>query len=278
MSRPSKWKEVEAAADRSGLIPWGSRPERVVGSRTLIAEPEAELVETEDGPALRRGDEQEIRGEGAAGDLLGDFLRLDGESPEAYLGYCRRFGMLRLCEHGMPHLHGPGACPALPEEPLGYWQYWSKRLRALLAVAARIYEGEPGRPGDWELLADDWSGVELGWDVGEDVRTDRMALGARLDDLLTVTGATLSVVWAPDGERPDLEIAGYGLFQNLARELVLTVSKVDGLAVCDGCGNPYSPTRKPRPDRRNFCPGCRRKGVPARLRKRDEYRRKRQES
>ncbi len=50
------------------------------------------------------------------------------------------------------------------------------------------------------------------------------------------------------------------------------------VALCDGCGQPYMPSRKPRADRRNFCQACRSSSLPARLRKRDQLARRRQQA
>lgn len=275
MDRPSKWKELEGAAHQAGMKEWSEPFDRAVAGRTLRAEPDVELVETEEGPALVRGDEYELRGALGEQDLLGRFVRLAGEEAEAYVRYARRFGLLDLCKHALPHLHpSDGACVRLEHEPLRWWRLWSERARATLAVATKLHQGEPGRDGDWSILtAEEWPGREIGLfarnvELGKDLATDREALGHKLDDWLQVAGARVAAAWHPEEERPFLELGGHGLFENVARELVLTVSKLDGLAVCDGCGNPYSPERKPRPDRNNYCERCRDAGVPARNRMR----------
>lgn len=287
MSRPTTTKEIEGAAHHAGMKEWSASFDRAVAGRTLQAEPEAELVDTEAGaPALIRGGEYEIREASGQEDLLGRFVRLTEKDAEAYVRYAREFGLLDLCEHALFHMHpSDGACARLDREPVPWWRLWSKRARATLAVATNLHQGKPGRESDWSLLAaDEWPGRELGlWflaegsvELGSDLATDREALGVKLDDWLRVAGARVAVGWDPEEARPFLDLGGTGLFQNVARELVLTVSKLDGLAVCDGCGNPYSPERKPRADRHNYCEPCREAGVPGRHRQR--RRRRAQES
>jgi len=55
----------------------------------------------------------------------------------------------------------------------------------------------------------------------------------------------------------------------------LPVDVSDDLAVCSSCGMLYSPTRRPNPDRRNYCPKCKEDKVPQRDASRDYYDRKR---
>lgn len=266
MNRPSKWGEIRNTAHQSGVKAWGESFDRKVAERTLHPAPDAELVETESGMALAAPPAPQIREGAAVDDLLGRFARLAGQPESEYLAFARRYGLLKLCEHGLPSQHPPGyeaPCTAVQEEPLRWWRRWSERARAALAVATKVHNGETGRAGDWaQLPAGDR------WPVGEELEADRYALGEEVDNWLTVTGARLRVLWEPDEERPTLEVGGFGLFQNLARELALTVAKMDGLTVCDGCGTPYNPERKPREDRNNYCPPCREAGVPARIRKR----------
>lgn len=47
------------------------------------------------------------------------------------------------------------------------------------------------------------------------------------------------------------------------------------IAFCDGCHQPYIPSRRPRAGRRHFCESCRHSPLPAGLRKRDQLARQR---
>jgi hypothetical protein len=53
---------------------------------------------------------------------------------------------------------------------------------------------------------------------------------------------------------------GYGpegfLFPTLAMQLAAAIASPLGLFVCDECGLPYAPRRRPRPDRRHYCAAC----------------------
>jgi hypothetical protein len=51
----------------------------------------------------------------------------------------------------------------------------------------------------------------------------------------------------------------------LGIELAAALTSPFGLWSCDGCPYPYTPTRRPRHDRRRFCPACSHARAPARL-------------
>lgn len=281
----TKWGSLRNDALHAEMVEWGESWDRTAASRILHPVPDAELVETDRGLALKRPLAPEVWEDADPDDLLGCFCRLSDAEPGEILDYARRYGLLRLCEkHGYSVEHPIYATdggerescwPPVEAEPLSAWREWSRRARATLAIAARLHRDDPkpGREDDWAVL-----GAWGRWDVGEDVSVDRRMLGRAVDDWLRNTRARPRVRWNPEAERPSVEIASFGLFQNLARDLALTVARRDGLAVCDGCGNPYTPSRKPRKDRRNFCKPCRDDGVPARLRMRDRRRRERGET
>ena len=68
---------------------------------------------------------------------------------------------------------------------------------------------------------------------------------------------------------------GTRLFGTLACQLLFTITRVTGVAVCSACAAIYIPTRRPRPDQRRYCQSCRDGGVPQRDAQRDRQRRRR---
>jgi hypothetical protein len=126
-------------------------------------------------------------------DLLTRFIGL-ADAPDRAIGeYARRFGVLGICEHGIPcGTHGGTGvhhCSRLvdhdwdrldadPEayfdewvshpgskdswDPIAGWRHYARQARAALAIAARVQVGQPGREEDWRTI------YEWGWDENED--------------------------------------------------------------------------------------------------------------
>lgn len=233
------------------------------------------------------------------------FSRLADAPEEAFRRFALTWGMLGICEHDLPACHNPPAhlgawslrwsfdwvtaptgCLALPYEPLAVWREFAEEARALLAIAARLHKGERGRNADWQIamrrfrpweersgrsisdLLHDWKGYE---------KREWFVLGRLLEAWLSLGGVRAGVWWNVTVEKMELELGisqafhthqGSGIFTAIARELAYTCAKIGGLALCVGCGRDYSPTRKPRGDRLNFCQRCNESGVPAKLAKR----------
>jgi hypothetical protein len=198
-------------------------------------------------------------------------------------------------------------------EPLDAWIWWARCARDLLGSAADLHQGRATHAADWpDVLSGppkrlapgsnkDWRPVDgarqsLGSSTrtkGRKARRNELESGAAWA-VLAITlqawtewaGLTLALrPLASGGVGAEFRSADYllprgnssfvpGIFPFLAREIVTTALKYDGLAFCDGCGGAYSPSRRPRADRRHFCEACREAGIPARLRKRDERARK----
>lgn len=63
--------------------------------------------------------------------------------------------------------------------------------------------------------------------------------------------------------RPEIRSSSQSLLSQLALQLCLRLAKVDRFLVCVHCQKPYSPVvRAPKFGQRNFCPECRRAGIP----------------
>ena len=100
--------------------------------------------------------------------LLWQFVALATVSDHDVLAYARRWGVLLICEHGLPgHV---GNCEllgyarefrgkelirdhfhpwAMVCEPIATWRFYAVQARAILTVAARLHEGRVPTPDEW---------------------------------------------------------------------------------------------------------------------------------
>jgi hypothetical protein len=207
--------------------------------------------------------------------LLEDFVRLADAPPERIERYARRWGVLSICQHGLLS-HGPDAgpadqtglgneCrplgwPAAPREPLEAWRHCARALQAILSLAARLGRGELGRPEDWQALFPAEPTVPW-W--RRSVSSEKSFLA------LTFTTQFLDVaqvrpVWLWSEKTPGIRLRSNGLYGALIMQVLLAISRTEGLAVCSGCGFPYAPSRQPRGDQRCYCGDCRRRKIPLR--------------
>lgn len=245
--------------------------------------------------------------------ILSRFVDLADAADAQILSFARRWGVMELCEHGLPAAHSrPALAPSIMHrvtwcerlghdpgkerqdywEPLSAWRQFSREGKALLTLAAHLQSGTPSRPEDWRVALGwertdggisppayppDWKGRE--WHIEQRVNT-WMAWGA--------SGLSFHWrrSWPPKDERattrpresrlvPEVTVGGGGLFGALAAQLMFAVARSDGLAFCSGCTTPFFPTRKPSSGERRYCDDCRTEGVPQRDATRDYSNRQR---
>ena len=236
-------------------------------------------------------DSEPIRSERS---LLDGFLDLAESSPEAILKYARQFGVLELCEHDLPRAHNPPtayegagiavqclsrnwAGPMDYWEPLEIWRLFAKQMRAILNVAANIYQQKPGRLEDWTVIYSVPCKPEkiellLHWHERQAplwLEFEKHRLAKAWNWLLHLGNVRPCLSWT--SEVVAWEFGGKGLFGNLAIQLVLAASRTEGLAKCSTCPNTYIPKYRPAYNRSNYCPNCREKGMPQRKASRTYY-------
>lgn len=216
--------------------------------------------------------------------MLDGFRRLGNAAPEKILAYAGRWGVLGICEHGLPASHRPLRLtdPAMPTceplhlpagdydehyDPLSGWHFLASATQALLNIAARLHNGNVGQAEDWRAVYANSPAMPGGWPDFWDRRprsrdVDIMELCNRVDDWLEMGNVrpTLSrLAWLDKGA-PELEFGSTwrdgALFGALALQLALAIGRVDGLAVCTACRVTYIPRRRCNPSRHNFCPEC----------------------
>ena len=213
--------------------------------------------------------------------LLGAFIGLAGASDEGILKFAKCWAPLGLCDHDLVLGHDdvrtwPGWTQAPDEtcnwrwketrriwEPTSAWRLWATRARATLNVAAQLYKGAIAPEHEWRMasgVGHRHSGrrkltmpetISEGWDFLE-----------RYMQAWIYLGGIAPMFRANDGKPQILLGTSLGLFGPISLRLLLAISRVDGLAICAGCGEGYVPHKQPQGMRRNFCEDCRDRGVP----------------
>lgn len=222
--------------------------------------------------------------------LLEEFVRLADRPAEAVLSYARRWGVLGICEHGLPLSHNPPPTPLGPgsfpmtwcrplaaesgvfREPLDAWWRYSRQYRAVLNLAACLHDGRLGQPEDWKVLfykeseerAVPWwrRRMDAEWSV----------LSFVVNEWLDIARVRIRHVF--ERGKHDLPMSGMALFGALALQLLLAATRTDGLAICSACGLSYRPSRQPTTNRRRYCAECRERGASLRDAAADYRRRK----
>lgn len=211
--------------------------------------------------------------------LLDAFIKLDGATPEAYLKFARQYGVLLLCEHGVPTGHNPEAfqragCSPTGLEPVSVWRHFARHIKATLSIAGSLHRKEIGSAEDWATIFEENPDVTKPipwWERSPEA--DKLALTDIVQEYLELGNVSPRFWWIND--IPTITLDGPGVLGTLAVQLAFAVSASAGLAVCGHCGQPYFPERKPAIGRRNYCQECRDRGEPQRAASRDWQRGKR---
>jgi hypothetical protein len=207
------------------------------------------------------------------------------KDPLAVLEFARRYGVLHLCEHGLPASHNPGllrfsrnqfpACkprgwdgltpPPRGSEPISEWLALSQRARGILSVADKLRTGRPGAQDGWEDAYASTGGFFLEV-AGKTVEGDWFALCHLVNEWIQI-GQFIPKVFHRNG-RIVVRFRCWSrfgqLFGALGMQLMLALIRAPGVAVCSNCGGLYRPDRTPAPFRANFCGSCGRPAAVAR--------------
>jgi hypothetical protein len=251
--------------------------------------------------------------------MLSEFVSLSAlsetEFPRQVLAYARRWGVLEICDHGLPRSHTSGCRPReaeVPEppdgemagdwmvfrEPLLAWRVFANEAATILSLRDELRAGKTGSPEELQVLGrtldrsglparDDWT---IGYleqrraDADERSLQDRPARADALRSLLAVAlnrwqrlgDVRPQLIWRRGRQSPEEQVVGSGLFGALARALLQATVRQHGLAVCSSCGREYVPRRQPSPKRRRYCPTCTADGAPRRDADRDFKQRRNQ--
>lgn len=226
--------------------------------------------------------------------LLADFLDLDGADDDAYLSFARRWGPLGICKHGLFPAHAPGQSRCRAYEAAGLtfelvdaWRLWVTRANALLVVGGDVRAGKPGQPEHWRRVAalPPWQPEPSpGWEDEchehasqlarwkNDGAARAVALGRdRLTDVLQAwtRAGGVETVLAWTGGRPVLRTESAYVTGLIGIQLMVTITRTDGITSCAGCGHPCLARRTGGRGPRRFCEKCRKQKVPQALAEHD---------
>ncbi len=238
---------------------------------------------------------------GPEGRCLDAFIRLD-QGPPATFGnrvveFARRWGPLGSCRHRKPAAHYPPCrCTPLgtnpphgralqPWEPLEAWRRYSRQLRALLLVAARLLNGQAGDAQDWSVISsaepgqsleiDEYPGVvydeltlpppsdRVGLPALSDqagrLQAERYEIGLALDVWLRYGAIRVEGGWWEPMVTADVWLRYGGLAGVLAVQLAAALKSPKGLFICTACRTPFTPAPgryRPRRNQRAWCNEC----------------------
>jgi hypothetical protein len=209
------------------------------------------------------------------------FIRLAGAPAAQIADFARSYGVLRICEHGLPCSHNPDSHPSIGGRgcaPLGWherrsmmptydpvqiWRAFAREAFALTKIADRLLQGHTGHAEDWATTFSR-SGRKAPW-WHQHVDVERIIVARTANEWLTIGNVRPVVVWHGSEKKPTVKLGGDGLFGALALQLALAIGQSLGFAVCVHCRKEYPPTaRRPKAGQRNFCPECRAQGIPSR--------------
>ncbi len=216
--------------------------------------------------------------------MLDSFVRLSDAPDQQILHYASQWGVLGICEHGLPYSHNPptgelwkGHRPCYPMEvpksrssdglglyeSVSDWRCFSRAARGLLNIAARLHFQKVGEREDWRAVFSvrpEFTPLVPYWKQG--VGTDGFFLTCEISEWLRWGDVRSRPYWERGAS--SLRTGGGGLFGALALQILYAVNKVEGFVMCSGCGGEFIPRRRPNPNRRAYCDACRSKGVPER--------------
>jgi hypothetical protein len=237
---------------------------------------------------------------------LTEFLMLRSGEPSRILKFARRWGVLAMRQMGKESVSYCPCGESMSEgsDQISAWQYYARRVYALLNIASSLRQDKLGDLGDWRVIAaiDDKAGFSsaaldqhiygLGCCMFPEasgnqsaVEVGRQIVAREVTNWLSCWRghrrrgvSDFSVQWNSKARRWQLQMDYHGyLFAGIGLQLALCIAGADSLYTCSGCGCPYvREFKRPKRGTSNYCPKCNQKGV-AQRRAVDTYREKKAE-
>jgi hypothetical protein len=209
--------------------------------------------------------------------IFHQFLRLDAGDPEQIASFAGRWGVLGICDqHGLPVGHplrhgmisGERCEPKKVKrkgeywfaEPISVWRRISEKSAALIRVARKIEERNPGEMEEWETIS---GHLDLDNKIRLNLNTAKDFLARAVQDWLEIGGVQPRFDW--DRERGnwmlrhDIPGGPWNLFGWLALRLAIEITG-GRFAVCSNCGREHHVARLPSAGKPSYCTSeeCRR--------------------
>jgi len=218
--------------------------------------------------------------------MLERFVALADQSPDRFVAFAQKWGLLDLCRHGLPSSHvtfspqddnDPQSearyCSAHDGDSIVDWQLWASSAQAAVRISRRLHMGTCGEERDWIcLLGEGW---QKRFSNPDQTPMQAAILASVLSDWLAMARARPRLS-SRDPRHPRFKVLFEceSLFGGLAVQLMYAVAQADGFAVCTICGQPYYPKRRPAAGRNNYCSNCVESGTAAGFAVLDSRRRK----
>ena len=201
---------------------------------------------------------------------LDAFLRLRQASDEAILEYASGHGVLIVIAQP---ISGDGERQRW-REPLSAWRHRSSLAHAIVNVANTSSRERVPSHSSWDRLEDALilatrdeprRGAFYARTIGE------LKYPATVDDARGLLTTDMNIEWLgpspvmlvlrPGPAGAELVPVARGLLGLLGIQLAAALAGAEFLSLCSACGNPYTPGRRPNPNRARYCPTCRANGA-----------------
>ena len=244
------------------------------GTGVLVDVRDLALVETPQGPAIAfKGGRTDFAARKSrfvpeAG-LLERFVSLADATPEAVLAFAQAYGVFDVCPHEQHWIHRAhdvsSRCTRLMNpQPVSLYRRYAAVARATLQLAAEAVSGRRGDAEAWTLLNEFLVDLVPLWRVADRPHpfphAVREAVASSFICFWWLLGPQeLYLHW---GERRrgwkgiGIRVGGPSLLSAISRQLAFAVVRADGLAICAGCGAPFTRPRGSRRTARAWCPRC----------------------
>ena len=161
--------------------------------------------------------------------VLDQFVRLADGSSEDVVTFVRTYGVLDLCRHGhvVPHRRRSGRHCRNRANPqlVSHYQWYARAVRAALLLAAAAHRNRPGSEEDWRILSDLIGSVPP--------KPTAAAIPGVIQDVVgwwLFHGEIRPVFRWRAKENASVQLRGRGLLGAIARQLLFTVARVEGLS------------------------------------------------
>lgn len=222
---------------------------------TPLADASENSITGADGRRLKRS---------AAPDLLEQFCSIAeaADTASAVAVFAKRWGLLGLCEHGLPSGHRSPRCIAgRGRESVQHWMELTRAFDSMLRIGLDLSRRDSGADLDWQLAdsgicRDDFTP----WDeeTRKTITTDHSLVIARthymtlMRRLIEISNMQPRFHWSNRAWNIDLDAHGDNLPAILTAQLMLRIAGARNQIKCSECLSWFIPKR----NQRKYCNRC----------------------